>query len=53
MKRVVVILSSVAFFKNPISMLNWCGTAMAIAGTFLYSQAQLIAKQSKLQESGR
>jgi len=44
MKRVVVILSSVAFFRNPISMLNWIGTALAIGGTFLYSQAQLIGK---------
>ena len=44
MKRVAVILSSVAFFRNPISLLNWIGTAMAIGGAYLYSYAQLLAK---------
>mmetsp|Transcript_30888 Transcript_30888/g.42811 ORF Transcript_30888/g.42811 Transcript_30888/m.42811 type:complete len:414 (-) Transcript_30888:321-1562(-) len=40
MKRVVVVVSSVMFFKNPVSPLNWVGSALAIAGTFWYSQAK-------------
>ena len=40
MRRVVVVVASVMFFKNPVSPLNWCGSALAIAGTFWYSQAK-------------
>eukprot|EP00241_Pyramimonas_parkeae_P005673 CAMPEP_0114245876 /NCGR_PEP_ID=MMETSP0058-20121206/12147_1 /TAXON_ID=36894 /ORGANISM="Pyramimonas parkeae, CCMP726" /LENGTH=407 /DNA_ID=CAMNT_0001358993 /DNA_START=242 /DNA_END=1465 /DNA_ORIENTATION=+ len=40
MKRVVVVISSVMFFKNPVSPLNWVGSALAIFGTFWYSQAK-------------
>jgi solute carrier family 35 protein E1 len=39
MKRVVVILSAVLFFRNPVSPLNWVGSAVAILGTYLYSIA--------------
>jgi solute carrier family 35 protein E1 len=37
---VVVVVASVMFFNNPVSPLNWCGSALAIAGTFWYSQAK-------------
>jgi len=37
-KRVVVIASSVLFFRNPVSPLNLAGTAIALAGVFAYSQ---------------
>jgi solute carrier family 35 protein E1 len=40
MKRVVVIISSVLVFKNPILPMNAAGSAIAILGTFLYSQAK-------------
>ena len=39
MKRVAVVVSSIMFFKNPVSLLNWVGSAVAIAGTYLYSLA--------------
>uniref|UniRef100_A0ACD5U6Y9 Uncharacterized protein n=2 Tax=Avena sativa TaxID=4498 RepID=A0ACD5U6Y9_AVESA len=37
-KRVVVIVSSVLFFRTPISPINALGTAVALLGVFLYSQ---------------
>ncbi|OVA18392.1 Drug/metabolite transporter [Macleaya cordata] len=39
MKRVVVIVSTVLVFRNPVQPLNALGSAIAIFGTFLYSQA--------------
>ncbi|GLI71662.1 hypothetical protein VaNZ11_016898 [Volvox africanus] len=39
MKRVAVVVSSVMFFRNPVSPLNWAGSFIAIAGTYLYSLA--------------
>ncbi|XP_039121191.1 xylulose 5-phosphate/phosphate translocator, chloroplastic-like [Dioscorea cayenensis subsp. rotundata] len=47
MKRVVVIVSSVLVFRNPIMPLNALGSAIAIFGTFLYSQASMIGKKQK------
>ena len=38
-KRVVIILASVAVLKNPITPLGGASAAVAIAGTFLYSLA--------------
>ncbi|KAF3955851.1 hypothetical protein CMV_018968 [Castanea mollissima] len=37
-KRVVVIVSSVLFFKTPVSPINTLGTGVALSGVFLYSQ---------------
>uniref|UniRef100_A0A0E0DMP6 Sugar phosphate transporter domain-containing protein n=1 Tax=Oryza meridionalis TaxID=40149 RepID=A0A0E0DMP6_9ORYZ len=37
-KRVVVIVSSVLFFRTPISPINALGTGVALAGVFLYSR---------------
>lgn len=39
MKRVAVVVSSVMFFKNPVSAMNWVGSFIAILGTYLYSLA--------------
>ncbi|KIZ03689.1 hypothetical protein MNEG_4266 [Monoraphidium neglectum] len=48
MKRVAVVVSSVMFFRhaprgqaraNPVSFMNWLGSGIAIAGTYLYSLA--------------
>ncbi|KAL1553363.1 holo-[acyl-carrier-protein] synthase [Salvia divinorum] len=39
-KRVVVIVSSVIFFRTPVSPVNSLGTALALAGVFLYSRAK-------------
>jgi len=39
MKRVAVVVSSVMFFKNPVSLMNWVGSSVAILGTYLYSVA--------------
>ncbi|XP_019457000.1 PREDICTED: phosphoenolpyruvate/phosphate translocator 1, chloroplastic-like [Lupinus angustifolius] len=41
-KRVVVIASSVLFFKTPVSPVNAFGTAIALAGVFLYSRVKRI-----------
>ncbi|CAN6340786.1 unnamed protein product, partial [Urochloa humidicola] len=38
LKRLVVIVSSVLFFRTPISPINALGTGVALAGVFLYSQ---------------
>eukprot|EP00963_Diacronema_lutheri_P012612 scaffold1822_cov333-Pavlova_lutheri.AAC.5 len=47
MKRVAVIGSSIAFFKNPVSPLNAIGSIIAIIGTFLYSQAKEMEARKK------
>ncbi|KAK6919835.1 Sugar phosphate transporter domain [Dillenia turbinata] len=47
MKRVVVIISTVLVFRNPVRPLNALGSAIAILGTFLYSQAT--AKPKKVE----
>ncbi|XP_027330877.1 triose phosphate/phosphate translocator, non-green plastid, chloroplastic-like [Abrus precatorius] len=39
-KRVVVIVSSVIFFQTPVSPINAFGTAIALAGVFLYSRVK-------------
>lgn len=39
MKRVAVVVTSVMFFRNPVSPMNWLGSAIAIFGTYLYSVA--------------
>ncbi|KVH98220.1 protein of unknown function DUF250 [Cynara cardunculus var. scolymus] len=41
-KRVVVIVSSIFFFRTPVSLINAIGTAVALAGVFLYSQVKRI-----------
>jgi solute carrier family 35 protein E1 len=40
MKRVAVVVSSVVFFKNPVSAMNWIGSMIALLGTGLYSAAK-------------
>ncbi|KAI3448971.1 hypothetical protein Pfo_005636, partial [Paulownia fortunei] len=47
MKRVVVIIATVLVFRNPVRPLNGLGSAIAIFGTFLYSQAT--AKKPKIE----
>ncbi|CAN1179699.1 Phosphoenolpyruvate/phosphate translocator 1, chloroplastic [Linum perenne] len=46
-KRVVVIVSSVIFFKTPVSPVNSLGTGIALAGVFLYSRVKRIKPKSK------
>ncbi|KAJ7956229.1 Phosphoenolpyruvate/phosphate translocator chloroplastic-like [Quillaja saponaria] len=46
-KRVVVIVSSVIFFKTPVSPINSLGTGLALAGVFLYSRAKRIKPKPK------
>lgn len=41
-KRVVVIVTSVLFFRTPVSPINSLGTAVALAGVFLYSRVKRI-----------
>jgi solute carrier family 35, member E1 len=36
-KRVAVIVASVAYFANPVSPMNWIGSALAVLGACLYS----------------
>jgi solute carrier family 35 protein E1 len=40
MKRVAVVVSSVIFFQNPVSPMNWLGSMLALLGTGLYSAAK-------------
>lgn len=44
-KRVVVIVASVIAFQHPLSTQNAIGTAVALGGVFLYSQAKRVFKQ--------
>ncbi|MBA0835469.1 hypothetical protein Goarm_007748, partial [Gossypium armourianum] len=46
-KRVVVIVSSVIFFKTPVSLINSLGTGIALAGVFLYSRVKRIKPKAK------
>ncbi|KAK4753018.1 hypothetical protein SAY87_021816 [Trapa incisa] len=46
-KRVVVIVSSVIFFQTPVSFINSLGTAIALAGVFLYSRVKRIKPKMK------
>ncbi|KAM0894634.1 hypothetical protein ACQ4PT_024333 [Festuca glaucescens] len=46
-KRVVVIVSSVIFFRTPISPINAFGTAVALVGVFLYSQFKKAKPKTK------
>ncbi|XVF12050.1 hypothetical protein REPUB_Repub08aG0081300 [Reevesia pubescens] len=46
-KRVVVIVSSVLFFKTPVSPINSIGTGIALAGVFLYSRVKRIKPKAK------
>ncbi|KAI4312539.1 hypothetical protein MLD38_037346 [Melastoma candidum] len=50
MKRVVVIVSTVLVFRNPVRPLNALGSAIAIFGTFLYSQANSAKKAKSVAE---
>lgn len=40
MKRISVIVSSIIIFRTPVQPINALGAAIAILGTFLYSQAK-------------
>ncbi|KAJ6314671.1 hypothetical protein OIU78_018198 [Salix suchowensis] len=46
-KRVVVVVSSIFFFQTPVSPINSIGTAMALAGVFLYSRAKRMKPETK------
>lgn len=49
MKRVAVVVSSVIFFQNPVSPMNWVGSMLALFGTGLYSAAkQKASEQAKM-----
>ncbi|XP_062097847.1 xylulose 5-phosphate/phosphate translocator, chloroplastic [Humulus lupulus] len=50
MKRVVVIVSTILVFRNPVRPLNALGSAIAILGTFLYSQATSGSKKKGIEE---
>ncbi|GFP92365.1 phosphoenolpyruvate/phosphate translocator 1 chloroplastic [Phtheirospermum japonicum] len=46
-KRVVVIVASVIFFRTPVSPINSLGTGIALAGVFLYSRLTTIKPKPK------
>ncbi|KAI3915125.1 hypothetical protein MKW92_040597 [Papaver armeniacum] len=46
-KRVVVIVTSVLFFRTPVSPINSLGTGIALAGVFLYSRVKGIKPKPK------
>jgi len=47
MKRVAVIISSIMFFKHPVSLLNGIGSSVAVLGTLLYSIARNKQKEDE------
>ncbi|KAG0473273.1 hypothetical protein HPP92_015130 [Vanilla planifolia] len=47
MKRAVVIAASVVAFRNPVRPLNALGSAVALFGTFMYTQATAVGKWKK------
>ncbi|CAL5392945.1 unnamed protein product [Camellia sinensis] len=44
MKRISVIVSSIIIFHTPVQPVNALGAAIAILGTFLYSQGKAVRK---------
>lgn len=40
MKRISVIVASIIIFQNPVKPVNALGAAIAILGTFIYSQVK-------------
>lgn len=46
-KRVVVIVTSVLFFRSPVTPINSLGTGVALAGVFLYSRVKSIKSKPK------
>lgn len=46
-KRVVVIVSSVIFFRSPVSPINSLGTGIALLGVFLYSRVKSLKPKPK------
>eukprot|EP00250_Pteridium_aquilinum_P035284 c9076_g1_i1 orf=392-1624(-) len=44
-KRVVVIVASVLFFRTPVSLINGVGTGIALSGVFAYSRVKQIKKK--------
>ena len=46
-RSVVVILAGIAVFRNPIPPINAVASAVAIAGTWFYTQAETAAKAKK------
>nr|AFK38587.1 unknown [Lotus japonicus] len=49
MKRVVVIVATILVFRNPVRPPNGLGSAIAILGTFLYSQATSAKTAKKIE----
>ncbi|KAG7024905.1 Glucose-6-phosphate/phosphate translocator 1, chloroplastic, partial [Cucurbita argyrosperma subsp. argyrosperma] len=41
MKRISVIVSSIIIFRTPVQPVNALGAAIAVLGTFIYSQVRL------------
>ena len=46
-KRVVVIVSSVIFFRTPVSIVNGLGTALVLIGVVFYSQVKQLRGSKK------
>jgi solute carrier family 35, member E1 len=51
LQRVVVIVASVLFFKNPISTQSAICTGVALVGVFAYSQAKRIFGSIKMKKA--
>lgn len=46
-KRIVVIIAAVVFFRNPVSPLNLAGTAVALAGVYGYTRVKMAETATK------
>lgn len=47
MKRISVIVASIIIFQNPVKPVNALGAAIAILGTFIYSQVKNRVKKKR------
>jgi len=52
LKRVVVIVSSIIFFRNPVTSQGYMGTTIAIGGVLLYSLVKERFSQKKTEPAG-
>lgn len=48
LKRVFVIVVSILYFQNPVTMSNAIGIVIALTGIFLYNRACVKQKQKEL-----
>lgn len=51
LKRVFVIVLSIIWFRNPVSLTNALGIIIALTGIFLYNRACVIEREKQLKNT--